>query len=85
MEAEYANAHLPGVIVEHVSAYHLSQPASQPAPGGRARHPESLSRVENTSATDELSETVVVGVPIGHRADITHGPALNNLVSLAET
>jgi hypothetical protein len=74
-----------GVVVEHVSAHHLSQPASQPTPGGRARHPESLSKVEITSATDELSEAVVVGDPIGHRANITHEPALNNLVSLEET
>ena len=54
LEAEYANAQLPGVIVEHVSAHHLSYPATQPAPGGRARHAESLSRVEITSAADDV-------------------------------
>jgi hypothetical protein len=42
-------------------------------------------KVEITSATDELTEAVVAGAPVGHRAGITHGPASNNLVPLAET
>ncbi len=85
LEAEHALTKAIGAIVEHADRYHRRRSPPQPGLCRRAGYAETFGQVEITSATDELTEAVVVGVPIGHRAAIAYAMASDNLAYSRET
>ncbi len=86
LQAKHSGAELVSIQVQGVGSHHLPRSPAQPALRRREGDADALRQPEVASAADELSQSMVIGLPVRrNRARMAHFPGLSNPVSLAES